>query len=266
MDLMITAIKRWLAERKRRAEELLAERKREAEATQIAWNYFDQVYPGETVAYGPYAERLEGDAYIVFVPFGTTDPFSRSLWRVDVASQTGEELSYEQITPGPAELIEIIEAAFDDVPKPEKITLRVARAADDYVPEEKWPEIRALDSEARWQDVSDKDLEKYSDVECFLDASGFRYYLPAFMIWCIRHKDTNSTILFMLEEEEVAEKLRLLTREQRGAIAQFLKFVAMTCDEALEAVNLYELGWKQYDMRKSAPEPDAPADAEKPRR
>jgi len=263
---MIPAIKRWLAERKRKAEMRHAERDREAEAGQIAWNHFHQAHPSETLAYGPYAERLEGNTYVVFVPFGATEPFRQSLWRVDVESQTAEELSYGQITPEPAEIIEMIEAAFDGVPKPEKITLRVARAADDYVPEEKWPEIRALDSEARWQDVSDKDLEKYSDVDPFLDASGFRYYLPAFMIWCIRHHDTNFDILFMLEEEEVSEKLQLLTREQRGAIAQFLKFVAMACDEALDAAKLYELGWKQYDVRESPPEPDAPADAESSRR
>jgi hypothetical protein len=197
---------------------------------------------------------MEGDTYVVIVPYGATEPLNRSLWRVDMGSQTAEELCYEQFTPGLAELIEMIEAVFDGVPKPQKITLRVARAADDYVPEQQWAEIRALDSEARWQDVPDKDLEKYSDTNCFLDASGIRYYLPAFMIWCIRHRASTEfaaypSALFMLEC--TTEKLQLITREERGVIAQFLKFVAMACNESegLDAVRLYELDWKQYDVR-----------------
>ncbi|MDP6547208.1 MAG: hypothetical protein QGH60_24805, partial [Phycisphaerae bacterium] len=105
---MIAAIKRWLAERKRRDE-----------AVQIAWDCFDQAHPGETLAYGPIGEQMEGDTYVVIVPYGATEPLNRSLWRVDMGSQTAEELCYEQFTPGLAELIEMIEAVFDGVPKPQ---------------------------------------------------------------------------------------------------------------------------------------------------
>jgi len=249
---MLSKIKTWLAERKRRAERLQAERRREAQAEQIAWNHFHRAHPHETLAYGPTAEWIQGEAYIVIVPYGATELLSRSVWRVDMESRTAEDLSYEQTTPEPAELIALIESTFDGVPKPEKITLRVARAADDYVPEEKWSEIRALDSEVRWQDVPDRDLEKYSDADAFLDASGVRYYLPAFMIWSIRRRDVRSNMLFTLAY--TPEKLQLVTPEERSVIAQFLKFVAIACDEVegLNAARLYEFEWKQYEEESAA--------------
>jgi len=151
-----------------------------------------------------------------------------------------------------AQVIAVIQAAFDGVPRPERISLRVARAADDYVPEAEWAAIRTLDTDTRWQDVPDRDLEEYWDVHPFLDGTAFRYYIPAFMVWCIRHNGSTdlATAQWTLSAlKEPPDRLAFLTRAERNAVAQFLKFAAADWDEfdAPRAAELYRKYWRQYD-------------------
>jgi hypothetical protein len=229
------------------------ERKRTDKATQIAQGLFCRTNPDkEPDPWWLPPAPLDGDVYIVTAWFVESHPRPRFFWRVNVDTQSVEELVYGDTFEEPTELISTIEAAFDGVPKPHKMTLRVARAADDYVPEEEWSAIRALDSEARWQDVADTDLEEHWDVHPFFDAPAFRYYIPAFLVWAIRHYTTmdyhvEGMTLWSLKPEN--EQLQLLTEEQRYAITQFLKFGAMAFDDfdAQEAAVLYEGYWKQYE-------------------
>ena len=102
------------------------------------------------------------------------------------------------------------------------------------LPENQLSELRKQDTDSRWQEVTDEDLQEYWDVHPFLDSEGFRYYIPAFMIWCIRHYNssdlaTGQWTLSSLWLEP--EKLKILNSAQCKAIVEFLKFAVDTFDE-----------------------------------
>ncbi len=129
------------------------------------------------------------------------------------------------------ELIEEITSAFDGVSREDGVTLHEAMALDDYADDEERAQARAQDTEARWQDVPDEDIG-WSDMALyFLDAKGFRYYIPAFLVWFLKHTDRVdspfrdsgifSSVLWHLDA-----KHKGFTPEQSRAIARFLAFQA----------------------------------------
>lgn len=67
------------------------------------------------------------------------------------------------------------------------VTLRQARAMDDFhqapqpIPGDPDNTVR------RWQDIPDSELREHDDVLPFLCPMAFRFYIPAFMIWAIKH-------------------------------------------------------------------------------
>ena len=71
---------------------------------------------------------------------------------------------------------------FGDPPRP-RITLHVARGYDDeYVLSEKRvAELRALDPEEHWMEVSAEATNEIQEYFCFSDGEGCRFYLPAFL-------------------------------------------------------------------------------------
>ncbi|RYG57427.1 hypothetical protein EON80_28265, partial [bacterium] len=75
-------------------------------------------------------------------------------------------------------LIAEIVSAFDGVSRKGGITLHEASAIDSNGGPEERAAARAKDTEKRWQDVSSETFLANQDVFHFLDAKGFRYYLP----------------------------------------------------------------------------------------
>ena len=148
-----------------------------------------------------------------------------------------------------------ITRVFAGVPGPGSISLRVARGCDDYESAERQAELRKLDEHTEWGEVTDQELEEFSDVHPFLDVEALRFYLPAFMIWCIKNQRTSSipiaqwTIMSLWTLPGIVESL---TPTQRDAVAQFLGFAADHFDQfdAKEAQRVYALHWKQYDQSK----------------
>ena len=85
------------------------------------------------------------------------------------------------------ELIAEIERAFDGVSREDGITLHQAEAMDDYYkPADRVAFARLKDRESRWQDVPDRDIERYRVILSYADAKALRYYLPAYMRWTLR--------------------------------------------------------------------------------
>jgi hypothetical protein len=85
------------------------------------------------------------------------------------------------------ELLDVIEKAFDGVEREDGVTLHEAVVIDNYGSQEEFEKAGSYDTETRWQDVSENDLAENPQFMTFLDAKGFRYYLPAAMSWSIRH-------------------------------------------------------------------------------
>ncbi|MEH2138375.1 DUF6714 family protein [Nostoc sp.] len=126
-------------------------------------------------------------------------------------------------------LIAQITAAFDGVERSDGITLHEARALDDYADTQK---ARKIDSESQWQDIPDEWIEYLFDVFPFFDAKGFLYYIPAYMIWCLKHyKNFNSNTLdytiSVLKNRGGYYRpyFELFHTDQLQAIAAFLQFM-----------------------------------------
>ena len=85
------------------------------------------------------------------------------------------------------EVIDEICRAFAHVSRAHGVTLHEAVVIDDYGSDEERIAARALDPDRCWQDVPDHLIEAHQETLCFLDQKGFRYYLPAYMVWALRH-------------------------------------------------------------------------------
>jgi hypothetical protein len=161
-----------------------------------------------------------------------------------------------------AELIAEITAAFEGVAREDGTTLHEAIAIDNGEPRERQLAARRLDTERRWQDLSGDSILSSCTVPCFLDAQGFRYYLPAFLVYglsnwntltsslldtceyCLLHESGKS--LRQSEPESIAAKYDF-TEAQCRAVAHFLRFHVGVDDEftsqdrpTLEAVAKWE--------------------------
>src|SRR4051794_36545262 len=91
----------------------------------------------------------------------------------------------------------------------------------------------AEDCTGAWQEVSDADLARFGHT-ClsYADRETARYYLPAFMCYCLRHwpqpGDTLMWVLFDLDQsnrsglpkdrDDPAHKFALYSEEQKSAI------------------------------------------------
>ncbi|EDX84846.1 hypothetical protein S7335_2543 [Synechococcus sp. PCC 7335] len=142
-------------------------------------------------------------------------------------------------------LIQEITLAFEGVSREEGVTLHEATVLDDYGGPEERAKARAKDTEQSWQAVPERDIRFTDAVLSFLDDKGFRYYIPAYMIWYLRHIDdqapiyrstTFDSVVFHLTyfgKGGIPERFKLLTEAQGRAIAHFLLFESARY-EALE--------------------------------
>lgn len=149
-----------------------------------------------------------------------------------------------------------IAAAFDGVCLEDGITLHQARAMDDYEPDD---DARLKDTEIRWQDVPEAKLRAFDDVHPFLCAKGFRFYIPAFLVWMIRHLDdqppsedsqlTHGTMCSLNpRSQHYRERFVLLSREQSRVVCRFLHYLSRHGDEYDRgtAEKYLEAHWGQF--------------------
>ena len=130
-------------------------------------------------------------------------------------------------------LIEKITAAFDGVSREDGISLHAARALDDWHSLEGAKKIgQTMDRDTRWQDVPAESIMKFHDIFSFLDPKGFRYYIPAYMVWSLQESqasDSNSfdSLLRALENRDgyYRTHFEILTFPQLEAISDFIEFV-----------------------------------------
>jgi hypothetical protein len=124
-----------------------------------------------------------------------------------------------------------IERAFDGVARDDGITLHEARALDDYASDAERAQARLRDTESRWQDVPQEDIEREYTIFSFLDDRGFRYYLPAYMTWMLCHFDhthsasLDSTVFALEPSSYFSKRATLFDHAQATAILHFLEFL-----------------------------------------
>ena len=137
------------------------------------------------------------------------------------------------------QLLKDIKAAFSSVRRENGTTLHQTQAIDDYEGPEQELAARKLDTDKRWEDVSEQDIIKYYSALSFLDNIGYRYYIPAHMSWAVKNYKLGSfdflildRILYSLDpgdETELAkrelEKFELFNKHQKEVICRFLEFM-----------------------------------------
>lgn len=147
-------------------------------------------------------------------------------------------------------LIALITRAFDGVERGSGLMLHEADVQDFGGD---WAEARRKDTDTRWQDVPDEAIEDCITALCIVDDAGFRYYLPAYMIWTLNYYRTpGSTLIdhaiYCLHPLDTS-RFAAFTPAQAQATACFLRFMARSPDGQVDeaaAQKALEGYWGQF--------------------
>lgn len=173
-----------------------------------------------------------------FLAFGACDrdflTYTRHPTKQDHRSPDWQTLD-QQANTASLLTIETIIKAFSTVTRENGVSLHEARAIDDYQGAQERAAARLQDTDTQWQEIPDQWIEEYSDVLSFFDAKGFRYYIPAYMIWSIRNYQISRSLsldftIYALGYDQGLEhhrnhQFRLFNLEQAQAICRFLQFM-----------------------------------------
>ena len=122
-------------------------------------------------------------------------------------------------TPDLDSAIAQIEHAFNDTRLGDGIGLREANAIDDYASDIERQIQRRFDEKQNWRNITSKTLNEYYVAPTFLDAKGFHFHLPAFLI-----ADLNGEFHFgftdrLIEKQPLSTKwIDLLDNAQANAL------------------------------------------------
>lgn len=146
-------------------------------------------------------------------------------------------------------IIEQIERAFAGVRRG-SITLHEAEVIDDCGTDAERRRARARDTEEDWRDVSDGAIRECPDALTFVDPQSWRFYLPAYMRYALRHSKSRRNAAFdhaiySLDKggdrslaEHKLQRFRTLNLEQACAVRSFLAFASENdafCDSVVAA-------------------------------
>jgi hypothetical protein len=127
-------------------------------------------------------------------------------------------------------LIALITEAFRDVQLEDGTTIHEADLEGAYSEDSERLLAREKDTEASWLDVPDWKIERFTTL-LFMDPKGWRFYLPAYMIWSLRNWRTTSSptadfLIWSLGriDEWMLERCRTLTLPQAQAVHEFVRF------------------------------------------
>ncbi len=168
------------------------------------------------------------EAQLNFLTIGAAQEAFLNIVRPPTASEARSEhwMSAETLR---LKVIEMIATAFSKVMLGDGISLHQADALDDYADQTTFTKAREHDPETNWQCISDTKIEKFHESMVFLDALGFRFYLPAFITFALKSYNSKNGdiradgVLFALtaKDDYYAEGLSLLDHPQKQAVPHF---------------------------------------------
>jgi hypothetical protein len=147
---------------------------------------------------------------------------------------------------------EEIRDAFAGVTRKGGVSWGQAKVRDDYGSLEEEESARRRDGDKEWDDlVEDRAWEPNSSTGgfSFLDAIGFRYYLPAAMIRSLR-TGLDEGIAFHLSaypERQGNENWEILSIAQTRSVARFLRHMVTTSDDFWH--DAYASHWQAVDAK-----------------
>lgn len=158
---------------------------------------------------------------------------------------------------------EIIHSAFSGVSLGNGTSLRQAQVIDNYgegVTDEEFKRLTLNEITNDWSKIPFEELEL--NCVAHLDAEGYRYYIPAFMLSVLNHYESSSmrvigTLSSLYPKEEMwfyhMERYSLLNQEQREAIAKYISvlpaLVALERDDLVIVERAFKNYWAQYLKR-----------------
>ena len=120
----------------------------------------------------------------------------------------------------------LIDEAFDGVVLGDGIGLWEAQGLDDDEDEATRAQYRAKDEKEDWRKISYVDLDICNSSPSFLDAAGFRFYLPAFIQAELREELGLDFYYSLIGFKWLKYKrYLLLSPKQRMAVREFLLFI-----------------------------------------
>lgn len=153
-------------------------------------------------------------------------------------------------------VLALIEQAFADTTREGGTTLHQMDVLDDYGSPGDLEEAAKLDTESTWQEITDLKLSNFACSMVFLDANGFRFYLPAFMRFTLANwKDGAATcenmgVIYALSAGPLGfhhEAFEMFSHSQMEATAAFLWYIANSNDSSAEdASSGLTGGWEKF--------------------
>ncbi len=156
-------------------------------------------------------------------------------------------------------LIAVITAAFHGVKLDGGTTIHEADLEGAYTEEHVRIAARKKDPETEWTAVPDWKIERFSAALSFLDSKGWRFYIPAYMIWTLKNWRTCDSltadwVIWGFEPLEGSSwsisRYGVLSTQQAEAVYQFLRFFCEYSGES-EPENAIRAYWHQFAPNKS---------------
>jgi hypothetical protein len=134
-------------------------------------------------------------------------------------------------------VINEIRAVFNGVLREDGVSMHEAEVIDAYGSDEQRARARSRDTELDWENIGAQDIERHSQILPFLDPKGFRYYLPAYMVWALQNFGNSDSLsvdntIYALQlpakrnlREWQLERFKAFNRKQAYAILRFLRFM-----------------------------------------
>jgi len=151
-----------------------------------------------------------------------------------------------------SQVLDVIGTAFNGVARPDtslrQFLLTDRKGLAGTITDQEWLEAGRQRSDETWQQIPDAEIEECGVVLAHMQASEFRYYLPAYMHYAVRHShlDVWKWEIFAMTVSSLRPSMydaglrhyavghyALFTRSQRQAIVQFLRFVVENAAEIL---------------------------------
>src|SRR3954462_13249591 len=126
------------------------------------------------------------------------------------------------------EVVSVIEASFAGITLEDGISISEATVIDDYGGDEERANARASDEKMDWRTIPDELIERHYSALTFMDAKGFRFSLPAYMRFVLRHYvdvdfNTHDSVFFHLQDDHDPRR-DIFSSEQKAAVRAFLEF------------------------------------------
>jgi hypothetical protein len=137
------------------------------------------------------------------------------------------------------EVVRSIRDAFRGIKLEDGVSLNMTEYNDSGGSAEHFRQLAADDERDDWQAIDDKTLEKFTVTFSFTDWKGFRFYLPAYMIYALTHPESTAGIgdstIFHLDPSSISKLYgktldTILSKQQLKAVVQFLEYCADDSD------------------------------------